>query len=476
MRVVVILLWVSIVLLGYSTCNEMISDTPEQDGKPFLFPDPIASLKPTDSIFTFLAEDGFSYSFFNGSEIHIPARAFIKPDGSLVNGEIELSFTFYKDALDLFLDGVLMDHSLERKETSGGFSISARQGRSELLLDPSQLIRLRLACYSKAPDYVLNQYNDHLQVWDSIQMVKQEINEERIVVERRHNRNRPNIQFPLNEQYFALNYTGILDVLYNGDYTNIHHQRTQDRMEAYGLRWTKVEVDSTLDYSGQKQEASSMVWKNISRKRFPEWTDGKQGTLKWLKSNRYRLQVEEHDKVFSTQVEAVMPLENLFSSGPGYWKKNYEKKLAGLDRVDQLLESMPHSYRTFGIYELGIYQWQKPRELLDEDVYNISVQFKKPFQKDIESYGLYWLSDDLLSLEYYPSTACQSIPLALFTEGRFFSVTTDQRIINVPQSQIDNLDFTQLRKMNRPAVLLEASAIERLPWNKKQLIRLLYSL
>jgi hypothetical protein len=472
MRLINICFWLIILMLSGYACDELSNRHSNEAGRAFKIPVPIPSIEPADSIFYFLAEDGFEYEFSNGTSISIPGRAFIRPDGSLVNGEVTVQLTFYKDALDLFLDAYLMDNKGEVQETAGGFHIQALQNGQALVLDPSRQIKVRLACYSKERGFALYQYNNQLDTWDSLQSVKQEINEARIIIERRHRRNLPQIRFPLNEQYFALSYQSVLDILYSGNYTNINHQRTQNRMEAYGLRWTKLKVKDQIVFEDQLIAAEAMIWKNISRKPFPEWTKNKKGSLEPVGVQRYRLLIKDKGKSFSTQVEAIMPMEDLFSLGPGYWKKDYEAKLASVDRVDQLIQMMPQSYRSFGIYELGTYIWQKPKTI-DSDLL-VQIQFKAPLSKLLSVEGFYWLSEDQSSLVHFSAEAWDSIPLAADNQGRLFSVAAGRRIINIPKQQIQTLDYEQLRKMQTPAILLKGEELNKLPYNKKQFLEMLY--
>ena len=162
---------------------------------------------------------------------------------------------------------------------------------------------------------------------------------------------KPRVSFPLNRQFFAFNYKAILDVYYNNNLTNVNHPYTQKKMKAYGLGWTDVNTYQQIEYKGQKEMAALMVWKNISRKNFPDWTNRLNAKLELISGNRYNLKISSKDSTqfFSTHIEAVMPLKALLGYGPGYWKNDYQ---ATMKKVETAYEQLNQMAEVFAVLKL----------------------------------------------------------------------------------------------------------------------------
>jgi len=418
-----------------------------------------------DSIFNFLAEEGFQYEFTSGAQIKIPKGALIHSNGQIADGLVDLSFREFRDAVDLLSAGVQMNNSNAMIKTAGAFSVKVEQSGEELFLDPTKNIEIKQACYEKDRDYDLFYLEPENHIRDSLFRVAPQINEVQVQLERKLRKMKPRIKFPLDENYFTFNYKGILDVIYNNDFTNVSHPMTQKKMAKYGLRWSSLNVEEFIDYNGKKELAALMVWKNISRKQIPDWIKDAKGTLQKIDKNRYRLSVtdEAGKKKFSTQLEAIIPLEELFSLGPGYWKQDYNTKIDKVEAGMKQLKSMPSSFRSFRINRFGVYNWLKKSDEMEHVKIQARFEGKKYESKLLESSGIYYLSGDRKGIMYYPHSEWDTLYLFDDPEAILFSILPNQEVLVFPNNQLVEIDLDQFEKMDNPSFLFKMKSIGQIP-------------
>lgn len=459
MRLSLVLLALVFTVIGFVTCR--LAET-LPDSTSYTYQLPIGEeLKEEDQVYNFLAETGFDYEFNSGTSIHIPADALIDQSGKRVQGNVELYFQEYRDALDLFSIGVQLNLDGELSKTAGAFQLKIKQGDQALLFDPSQVISINQATYDKEEDYSLYYLDSEKQIIDSLLTIVPTINEAHVQLERQIKRMKPQIKFPLDEDYFSLSYKGILDVMYNEDFINVNHQLTQKKMANYGLRWSNINVEAFIDYNGKKEFAAMMLWRNVSRKPIPDWTKGGKGTLEQINKNRYRLRVTSADSTrhFSTQIAAVMPLSELFDLGPGYWKKDYELKINQIASLSDALNYMPSAYRQFSINKFGLYSWQKRAS--EESSVTINATFRH-LDEEVEIVGCYYLSGDAKGLKYYPKSHWPYFEFYTDPDAQIFAVSPDKQIYYYPSQNLMEIEFEHLQKMNNPAFIfeMESAAIQ----------------
>ena len=471
MRLTAVLGVLILTVLGFWACQYSI----EEEVGNITFQTSLKSINPQATPFTFIAEQGFTHEFASGTEIQIPGGILMKENGELVNGEVDLSIQEFQDAIDLLVGGVPMNLNEGMARTAGAFKIEASQNGEQLLLDPTKNIEVRLACYEKEEGYSLYFLNEKDDTLDSLFQIKLEMNEDHIQLERSIKRMKPWIKFPLSSDHFAFSYKGILDVIYNKDLTNVSHQMTQKKMEQYGLRWSSLNVESVIEYKGKQELAATMVWRNISRKPLPDWIKEGKGSLEKIKKNRYRLIVQDSSgtKNFSTQIEPVISLNELFSVGPGYWKKNYESKIEKTKLGGLELHEMASAFRSFRVNRFGVYNWLK---FTDEiPAIELSAQFKmlNTDFKNTELPGVFYLTSDRKGLRHYPISSRQIIQFFDDPNDRIFSFTPDREVLLFPTDRMSAIDFDQFKKMNQPSFIFKLEKQKQVPASMEELRKVL---
>lgn len=116
---------------------------------------------PTDS-YTIIAEKGGSFTTPVGTNIIVPANAFLDKNGQLITGDVELKFREFHDVPSIFAAGINMTYDSSGTEyhfeSAGMFEIEGFQNEEPLMTNPDALISVELASKQLG-----NQYNIYYQ-------------------------------------------------------------------------------------------------------------------------------------------------------------------------------------------------------------------------------------------------------------------------------------------------------------------------
>ena len=229
---------VVLLLVGTSCNNEAVESV---DVIPFVNP-PFPEFDPEFSQFTFKAEEGELIKISSGTEINIPPNAIVDKNGQPVSGEVHLNYREMHDATSIYFTGIPMNYGNGHFETAGSFEMRVKRGDDILFLDSTRHVDVKFASFETGDDYDFYFLNEASKSWDSIGTSKAEVNVERKKLKKKISTMKPGLKFPLNRQYFAVNYKAILDVYYNDNLTNVNHGQAQKKMKAYGLGWNDINL------------------------------------------------------------------------------------------------------------------------------------------------------------------------------------------------------------------------------------------
>ncbi len=137
-----------------------------------------------------VAERGDTLIFQTGSQIIIPAQAFVDQNGAAVNGPVDIQFREMHDFVDFFLSGIPMHYDSNgtryQLESAGMIEILGFQDGQRLNLAPDKQIEVELVSRvrmprinSQAPKYNIYQLNVAERQWeyegvDRIQIITEE--------------------------------------------------------------------------------------------------------------------------------------------------------------------------------------------------------------------------------------------------------------------------------------------------------------
>jgi hypothetical protein len=121
--------------------------------------------------YTIIAENGGNFTTPEGTNIIVPANAFLDKNGKPVLGEVELRFREFHDVPSIFAAGINMTYdSLGTEyhfESAGMFEIEGFQNGEALFTNPDALIAVELAS-NQPGDYYNIYYQDPKNGWEYI--------------------------------------------------------------------------------------------------------------------------------------------------------------------------------------------------------------------------------------------------------------------------------------------------------------------
>lgn len=112
---------------------------------------PLEGIRVPHQSFHLKGSKGGAIKTSSGTEISVPANAFIDKEGNTVSGEVEIRYREFNNPLDFFLSGIPMHQVTEgqvvRTESAGMFEILAFQHDQSLTLDKDKTIGVELLSF-----------------------------------------------------------------------------------------------------------------------------------------------------------------------------------------------------------------------------------------------------------------------------------------------------------------------------------------
>lgn len=121
---------------------------------------------------TVIAGEGGEFSYETGSTVKIPPGAFLHPDGTPVQGEVNVAYREIHTVSDVFLCGIPMKYGDDETffETAGMLEIRASQNGEELWLDTARPVQIKMASTTDEAGFNLYAYNDASGTWTENEM------------------------------------------------------------------------------------------------------------------------------------------------------------------------------------------------------------------------------------------------------------------------------------------------------------------
>ncbi len=441
----------SICFLSLLVCSCQPKDREITESTPFVNP-PVKEWNPSFSSFEFDASKAYTFTSQTGSKVHFPKQCFLDSLGNPYQGKVAMKYREFHDAMPVYLAGIPMDYNGNGPfETAGSFEL--RNVKSNLKINPEKAVQVKLASFKKGNDYDFFYLNEEGEQWDSLGRTKPRTNYSKRKKIQTNESLKPKLAFPLNRNYFACNYNGILDIYLQDKIKNADHTGIQKKLASYGLGWEDLDVRGHVIFEGKKILAGFIVWKNLHKKSFPKW--GKDAIAKvYLKEgNRYLMEVKnlKTKTVFTTEVEAVMTLKSLFAFPPEEWKKNYNTTMAKVRKERERLALLADVYRDFSIQNFGIYNWDRLLKMDDKVELLAQFEFGVPLNEKLQEMEVVYISGDRKSLIKFPASQWEKMTLVPDDKGFLFSILPDKKIALYSSKKYRKIDFKDLRKESNPS-------------------------
>ncbi|MCU0433737.1 MAG: hypothetical protein MUC87_09820 [Bacteroidia bacterium] len=118
---------------------------------------PISGTDVARNYYTFNAEKGASFSYPSGTDIRIPANAFVDKNGRPVSGEVTISYREFRDAADIIVSGIPMKYDSAGQtadfESAGMFELVASAAGNEVDVAPGKNIAMQFAVTQPESSY-----------------------------------------------------------------------------------------------------------------------------------------------------------------------------------------------------------------------------------------------------------------------------------------------------------------------------------
>lgn len=446
----------------------------------------------------FVFDNAYAHTFRlpNGSRIHLPENAFCHANGAELDLDerVTLSYREFHDAADLILGGIPMAiqtaKAVEHLETGGMFDIRANSNGKTLKLNPGKRIKVELASYVKGNDYQ-HYFFDPQNGWKEISKTNSYPNPYPQLARKQTEKVKAtHFDVPMGNAYFVFNYESILDIevlpyeqeegslwlnwqKYTKDMSFGKNPSIIQKVKAYGFEWAGIQSNTPIKVMGNEYPAGMILWKKLENKNFPAWAaKGYYAELKADKSkgaNVYEMKLDNGEEEFYMDVEAVMPLKDLYAFSPEYWKNNRAEALAQVEAEEARVAKEATLLRAFDINQMGIYNVDKimrePNPVL------VKADFRFPTGKESlrKANQVYYIPANNRSVIVYNPEANPKIALSPSQPARLLTVLADGSFGIFDLNQFKKIPFQALSKQEKPSYTFDFIADGRKVDSEKSL-------
>lgn len=343
----------------------------------------------------------------NGTEIHVPANAFVDESGQVVEGQVTLSYTDIGDPSSILISGIPLHYGKKENpyvmESAGMFDLSAMANGNPLELAEGKSIRTIISSNVEGSQYDFFQLNEEGRTWESRGSVAAVPNPAIDQLNASISAgNEKTIEYDM-ENCFAFNYGFDLDIVTDEERYKLKDERfnyyTWDtapalktlnrllatKLQGYGVNTFLMErLWKEVTWKGKKYNPNLLVWR--SERALPSWIVNskkyREAKISRVKGDRYRLQFvryEYQDGVwkdqldFTTYVTPKVKLEDLYADPAELRLQEYEALLVQMEEEKETLAAQNRVLREFNITQMGVYNYdyikEEERMLVRAEIY-----------------------------------------------------------------------------------------------------------
>jgi len=131
---------------------------------------PLPALDIPQTEFTVDAAMGGVITHSSGTQIYVPANAFVDASGQPLQGEVTISYREFRDQLDFVVSGIPMTYdtggTTQVFESAGMFEMNASVGEQEVFLAPGKQVDMQFASTDAAPSFNFYEYDAENGGWE----------------------------------------------------------------------------------------------------------------------------------------------------------------------------------------------------------------------------------------------------------------------------------------------------------------------
>ncbi len=451
----------AVFLWSVSSCKQ----TADLQAPPAIFP-PMPEYVPEATTFSFDAAKGDSLKMPNGTQIQIPANAFIDSTGQIVTGEIKFTYREVHDPVDIFLAGVPMEYdSLDEKgymQTAGMFEVRAYAGDQELRLADDKQISLKMASYEAGSDYNFYTFNEDSASWQYEGYTAPEENSNIAEIKEKIRELEPKHPFPLNKDYFIFQLGTALDLYFRNDWKKIEKYGTKfmaKKLKEYGMDYIDIGAHASFRIWGRYYYASEVLWKKPGGVKLPSWINMKTAhvyEVKRVKGKTYRIGIKESDwrkkkpKKYSFTAEAYLPLQRVLRRRPNQWQEAYASIQKEIEVEQRRLETQAQVFRSYDVKQMGWCNWDRIQKRFETVQLAANFTWPGSDRETGQEKMVYYFIDNQTS---YIRVRENDWPMVSLSEDKtafFLAVIGADSIAIFDTQQYSAIDFGALKKQKEP--------------------------
>lgn len=439
----------------------------------------------------------------NGTEIHVPANAFVNQEGQPVTGEVKVAYTEISDPSAILISGIPLNYGNKENpsvmQSAAMFDLSASAYGQELELGQGKSIRTVISSNVDGDQYDFFALNEEGKTWDKLGTAAPTSNP---MIDSLSNSiadmEGKSLDYDLTD-CFAFNYGYDLDIYRDEDRAKLKDKRfnyytwetapaieTLDRLlrtklKSYGVTgMLKERVWKEVVWNGEERNPNLLLWK--SEKPLPNWILNsktyRNPEIKRVGKNRYRMkflrwEYENNEwKQFTDYTAYISPkmaLADLYSNQPEERSTEYDALLAQVEEEKVTLGAQNKVLREFNISKMGVYNYdyikEEERLMVAAEIYMNGEPLKDQITdlfvmiKDQNAVLRY----DKTGLSHFVIYPGQQLFAFMVVDGNGIAMEANQNLNNLDLASFRNDEDKVLRidlkstdyKINRPIDLTE---------------------
>lgn len=448
-----------LLILGLSACEE----TPATSKVvPYIQP-PIPTLVQAFEEKEIEAAEPSTFVAKSGSSISIPANAWVNQEGQPVSGKVTFQYREYQDASDIMLSGIPMAYDTagikRHLETAGMFELRATQNGQSLKVAPGKTLKTTLASQTYGYDYGGYFLDEEAKNWKYTGPTSAKENRDKKLLKDKLAKLIPQRPFPLSEKYLCLNYSMIVDVIYNNDLRNVDTSLVQQKIKQYGIKYANINCWNYVKFNGSDYPPAMFLWKRTGKGNpFDKSLENLENKTTHIAGNRYLFTFfkdDKHTDSINVELERDMFISELFKFPADYWAKNYAEAMARIEVERERMKLMADMYREMEISQVGIYNYDR---LMKENPVELAATFKfdEDFDKEVSDVDMmFFVPGSQRSVIKLPKDKWSKLPMVADEKGKLICVLPKGKVALYDTPKYSVIDFEKLKKETQPAFVFD---------------------
>jgi len=370
---------------------------------------PFEKFKPLEKQVLVDPAKGGDFRFTGGTTLHIPADAFVDPQGNVIKTPVNVSCSQYHDAAEILSSGITMEYKTADGsvpfESAGMFELSANADGQKAEIAPGKKIDIDLASSTADEGYDFFKLNPASGQWEKVgttaaseNPTKQQLEDSIASTKQITEPELPSL--PGKDDF-------VLDI-------NVDYRQFPALKEYYGLAWA---------YNGEDEDEMRQQLNNKWNSTSLSWTG---------KSKDFSIKFYGTDKTIEVPVKPVLSAEQRVKYEAAFKKKmdEYNSYVAALTTRQQNYANEYEFTRKLSVQGMGIYNCDRVISYQKPVAMNCNLMLNGNPVNSL--FPVYLISDDNSAVRQYG----KSIKMDASRSNYFMVVMPDDHIAYISRNTI----------------------------------------